>query len=103
MWRFLKRKHAEKSEEVIDEKPQGHEEPQTLTNSAALVVQQRAKVDPSLRWLLINWLTWTGDPGFSISLCNVCGKRLSNAVMATAKVKTHFAINNSHMKNKGAN
>ena len=53
MRRFFKRKLAENSDEVSDEIPQGHEtsdeETQApLTNSTALVVQQRAESESYL-------------------------------------------------------
>ena len=41
--------------------------------------------------------TWTGDPGFLIPLCVVCGKRLSNAAIAPAKLKTNFTTFIFHM------
>ena len=72
-----------------------------LTNSTALVVQQRAKSLYDERYLSVGF-TWTGYTGCPIPLCVVCGKRLSNAAMAPAKLKGHITINYSHMKNKNA-
>jgi hypothetical protein len=59
-----------------------------LTNFTALV-QQRTQKEASLynESHLSMDFTWTGDSNRPITLCLVCGKRLSNAAVATAKPK----------------
>ncbi len=44
--------------------------------------------------------TWTGEEDCPLPLCIVCGKKLANTAMATAKLKRHFTTNHSHLSNK---
>jgi hypothetical protein len=46
--------------------------------------------------------TWTGDSSSPIPLFLVCGKRLTNAALAPAKLKRRLATNNSYMSSKSA-
>jgi hypothetical protein len=46
--------------------------------------------------------TWAGNPSCPIPLCVVCGKQLTNAAMAPAKLKRHLTTNRSHLTSKGA-
>jgi hypothetical protein len=46
--------------------------------------------------------TWAGNLSSPIPLCVVCGKQLTNAAMAPAKLKRHLTTNHSHLTSKGA-
>ncbi|XP_068115889.1 zinc finger BED domain-containing protein 5-like [Hyperolius riggenbachi] len=44
--------------------------------------------------------TWIGDPTCPVPWCIVCGKKLANAAMVPAKLKSHFTTHHSHLTSK---
>ena len=82
MWRLLKRKHADNSDEASDEMKRGHktsdEEPQTPDQFHCIISSTTGRKEIRLddaSYLSIRFLR-TGDPGCPVSLCVACGKRL---------------------------
>ena len=107
MWRFLKRKHAINSDEASDEIRQGHE----ASDEEAQAPDQFHCISSSTtgrKKILYDGshfsmgFTKAGNPGCPILLCVMCGKRLSKAAFAPAKLKRLYTTNHSDMKNKSA-
>lgn len=72
-----------------------------LTNSTALVQQQKKKGISSFRWSFLSLgFTLTGDSSFPIPLCLICSRWLTNAVLAPAKLKQHLTPNHSNTTRK---
>ena len=107
MWQYLKKTHEDKNsprDTVTDTDDEANREEM---QSSTKFLRTEAKVDKrKVRFYNENYLamgfTWTGDPSCPIPLCLVCGKQLSNAAMAPAKLKRHFTTNHSNMSNKSA-
>jgi hypothetical protein len=105
MWRFLKMRlvikegdlgpgHMDNSDEVSDEESQASEEfhcTSAITNSRKGRLYNES---------LSMGAAKTGDSSCPIPLCLICGKRLTNAAMAPAKLKRRLTTNHSHMVSK---
>lgn len=87
-------KHTNSSNEVSDEESEASDK--FHCNSATVDTKKVHLYDESS---LSMCFTWTGDSCCPIPLCLVCGKRLTNATMAPAKLKQHLTTNHSHMTN----
>jgi hypothetical protein len=107
MWRFLKRRRVRnKGTLVLGIRTvlmrlvmKSHN---LLTNFTALVQQQTQKVRPYNGSYLLMSFIWTGDSNYPIPLRLVCGKRLTNAALATVKLKRRLTTNHSDITSNRA-
>jgi hypothetical protein len=90
-------RHRDNSGEVSDEESQARDKFRCI--SATTDIKNISLYNES--YLSIRF-TWSGDSSCPLSLCFVCGRQLTNAAMAPAKLRRHLTINHSHMTSTGA-
>ncbi|XP_072909831.1 zinc finger BED domain-containing protein 5-like isoform X6 [Hemitrygon akajei] len=107
-WRFLKRRCGMEEE---DSRPRPTDNSDKVTDEELQSSESfhctSAKMDTKkVRFYNESYLsmgfTWTGDPRCPVPLCLVCGKQLTNAAMAPAKLQRHLTTNHSHLTDKSA-
>jgi hypothetical protein len=108
MWRFLNRsrqankadfspRHTDNSDEVSDEESQASDK----FHCTSVKTDTEKKICLYNKSYLSVGFTWTADASCPV-LCASSMAMISNAAMASAKLKQNLTINHSHMTSKSA-
>ena len=105
MERFLKKRKLETDEEAEDSRqPDEAAANGSDATSSKLSRSDEINLQIKIRQYCENYIaqefTWTGNPDCPSPLCIVCGEKLANSAMASAKLKRHLTTKYPELSGK---